>query len=82
MPNDRYRGGPTPEGMWACLAGALVGVPLFVVLLLGHTLGDCLPSEDCKPSAFIYVLLPSIVAATGVGLFVWWLLKRLRRSGR
>lgn len=83
MSNERYKGGgPTVEGIWACIAGALVGTPVFMFLLLAHTLGDCMPDEDCKPSALIYVVLPSLMAGFAAALTTWWAVKMIRRNGR
>jgi hypothetical protein len=64
------------------VAGALVGAPVFMILLLGHTLGDCLPDEDCKPSAFFHVVLPSLAIGVAAALVVWWLAKLICKNDR
>lgn len=82
MSNKRYNGGgPTVQGIWACIAGALVGAPVFIFLLIAHTIGDCMPDEDCKPSTLIYVVLPSLVAGFVAALTTWWAVRAIRGNG-
>ena len=79
MSSERYKGGgPTIQGIWACIAGALVGTPVFVFLLIAHTIGDCMPDEGCRPSAFIYVVLPSLAVGFVAALTTWWAVKMIR----
>ncbi len=83
MSDEGYKGGgPTVEGMWAFVVGGLVGIPVFMFLLIGYTLGDCLPDEDCKPSVFVHVVLPSLAIGGAVAFAAWWLVKMIRKNGR
>ena len=74
-----YKGGPTVEGRWGCVASAVVGVPVFVFLLLADALGDCMPDNACNKGFLIQVLLPSVVVAIAVGLLIRWAVKAIRK---
>jgi hypothetical protein len=65
--------------MWACIAGGLVGTPLFLFLLLVNTLGNYGDGE--RPSILFNALLPSLGVGFGAGSVVWLLVKLLRRYG-
>ncbi len=81
MAKNGYGGGPTAEGMWGCMVGGLVSAAIFVVLMIGHTLGDCVDEIDCKPSFFINVILPSVAVGGAAAFLMWLLVKWLRRTG-
>ena len=63
--------------MWGCIAGGVIGAPVFMVLLLINTLGNY--ATEPRPSFVINVLLPAATLAMGVGWLTWlvvrWLLK-------
>ena len=80
MEENGYRGGPTAEGMWGCIVGGLVGAAIFFVLMIGHTLGDCVDEIDCKPSFLLNVILPATAVGGAVCFLIWILVKWLRRS--
>jgi hypothetical protein len=81
MASDGYKGGPTPEGKFGCLAGSLVGVPTGICLLFADALGDCVPDSPCHKGFLSNVLLPSVGIAVVVGLAAWWIAKTYRRDG-
>lgn len=53
MPGERYQPSTTRGGFCGCLTAALVGIPLFVLVLLMSSLGDCLPDVPCNHSISI-----------------------------
>jgi hypothetical protein len=79
MSGNGYRGGPTAEGMWACLAGTSVSIPVFMVLILANTLGNYGNGE--RPSILLNAFLPSAAVGVGVSATVWLLMRWIRRNG-
>ena len=65
--SNGYRGGGTTGGRWGCGLAFLIGFPLFAFLLFITTFGDCVPDEQCHGSVFIYVVLPTALAAALFG---------------
>jgi hypothetical protein len=80
MSEGGYKGGPTVESRWGCIASAVIGVPVFMFLLGLDALGDCAPGPACKHGFLTRVLLPSVIIAVGVGLLVRWAVKAARRK--
>jgi len=80
MTEDGYDGGPMVEGGWGCIAAALLGVPIFILLLLVDALGDCVPDTACKKGFLTQVLLPAALISIGVGLLVRWVVKTARQN--
>ena len=80
MSEGGYQGGPSVESRWGCLAGAVVGAPLFFFLVGLDALGDCAPDPGCKKGFLTQVLIPSVIVAVGVGLLVRWVVKAARRN--
>lgn len=80
MSDSGYKGGATVEGRWACIASAVLGVPVFMFLLIVDALGDCVPDTACKKGFLTQVLLPSAVIAISVGLLVRWAVKTAKRN--
>jgi hypothetical protein len=81
MEDTRYKGGTTPGGRWGCAIATLVTLPIFGVLLLVSTLGDCEPDVRCHPDILVAVILPCAIVFAIVGLGVRWLVNKLRRHG-
>lgn len=81
MDDTGYKGGPTVEGKWGCFIATLVGLPIFVFLLLGDVLGDCLPESECKKGFLTQVLLPSVAITLGTFLLARWAIKAARGNG-
>ncbi len=79
-PEGRYKGGGTVEGRWGCAAAVVAGLPVFVFLLLGETLGDCVPEAPCRKSFPLFVLLPSGLVALAAVLLIRQLVAALRRN--
>jgi hypothetical protein len=80
MSEGGYQGGPTVETRWGCLAAAIVGAPIFFLLLVGDAMGDCAPGPGCKHGFLSRVLFPAVIIAVGVGLLVRWMVKAVRRN--
>jgi len=62
--SDGYQGLPASD-KWGCLAAAMVGIPIFLLLRFIDALGDCTPEID---GSMIYqkgflkmVLLPTLI---------------------
>jgi len=75
MTEGKYTGGTTVAGRWGCIAAALLGVPIFLLLLVADALGDCAPGTTCQKGFVTQVLLPSAAIAICVGLLVRWAVK-------
>lgn len=80
MSEGGYEGGTTVESRWGCIASAVLGIPIFMFLLLGDALGDCVPDTTCKKGFLTKVLLPTAVVAVSAGLLVRWAVKKARRD--
>ncbi|WP_375391666.1 hypothetical protein [uncultured Sphingomonas sp.] len=78
---DGYRGGVTRGGKWGSAAAALVGAPLFGILVLVDALGDCATGRDCHKGFLVYVALPTIAIALFTGLSVRAVMNRPQRNG-
>gem|GEM_PF-2619440 len=74
MSDGGYKGGTTVEDRWGCIASAVLGVPVFMILLLVNALGDCAPDTACKKGFLTQVI------AIGVGLPVRWAVKAVKRN--
>jgi len=81
MSDSEYRGGSTAGGRWGCACAALIGTPLFVILLIGDALGDCVSGEVCHKGFLQMVLLPTVLTTVPVGLGVRWIVNRARGHG-
>ena len=69
--DDRTRG-----GKWGCAVAAIVGTPIFFVLMLVDALGDCAPGAPCSKGFWTNVAIPSALIALAVGLGVRFVVKR------
>lgn len=76
MSDRGYKGGGTRGGRWGCAMAALIGFPVFAFATLAASLGDCMPDVECHHGLWLEVGLPTILAATPVGLGVRWLVNR------
>jgi hypothetical protein len=76
-----YEGGGTPGGKWGSFAAALVGAPLFFLLIIVDSLGDCAPATDCHKGFLIYVALPTILVGLFVGVSVRAAVNCFKRNG-
>ena len=65
--SDGYNGLDTADRI-GCLGAAMVGIPVFLLLLGADALGDCAPATPCRKGFLLIVLLPTIAA---VGLAFW-----------
>lgn len=75
--SDGYQGLPKSD-KWGCVVGALLSIPVFLLLLGLDALGDCAPDPGCRKGFLLMVLLPSIVSAVAA----FWLTRAvLRRRG-
>ena len=74
---DRRYQGLAKSDKWGCLVAALVGVPLFVLLLGMDALGDCAPDTSCRKGFLLMVLVPSLL----VTLLVFAAARALARRG-
>lgn len=75
-----YQGGTTAGSKWGCAVAALIGAPLFFVLLIADALGDCVPDTDCKKGFLPFVAVPTLVVVA-VLFFVVRLLVNKARQG-
>ncbi|WP_205412205.1 hypothetical protein [Sphingomonas crusticola] len=82
MSDNQYRGGPSVGGMWGCGVAALLGAPLFAVLIVGDALGDCAPDINCHKGFLSHVALPTAIAVTLIFVAVRALVGFIRRDGR
>ena len=76
---DRYRGAGTLGGKMGCGAAALIGGPLFFVLMLVDSLGDCVPNTSCHKSFVTGVVFPTLLIALPIWLLVRVLVNRFWR---
>lgn len=80
MSDDGYSGGGNAGTKWGCLGGALIGAPIFMFLLIGEALGDCIEGDECKNGFVLGVLLPSAAIAGLVFLLIRWAVNEARRN--
>lgn len=80
MSDGGCEGGATVEGRWGCIASAILGMPVFMVLLFADALGDCAPDTACKKGSITQVLLPTAIVGIGVGLLVHRAVKAAKRK--
>lgn len=78
--DNGYQGSTTAGSKWSCIAAALIGTPVFFVLLIVDALGDCVPDTDCKKGLLLFVALPTLVVVA-VLFFVVRLLVNKARQG-
>jgi len=81
MSNGGYEGAATIEARWVCIASAILGVPVFMLILLADALSESAPETARKKGFITQVLLTTaIVAISGVGLLVRWAVKAAKRN--
>lgn len=81
MAGETYDGGLSRGAKWGLAVAAIVGLPLFAFLLAMDALGDCAPGLTCRKGFLLMVLVPSVVAASAVGLLVRLVVNRSGRKG-
>ncbi len=77
-----YAGGGTPGGKWGCAASALVGLPVFGVLIFVLFYGDCFDKPQCYRGdglLWIAAFLVTAAVAASVGLLTRKLVNEQRR---
>ena len=77
-----YAGGGTPGGKWGCAASALVGLPVFGVLIFVLFYGDCFDNPQCYRGdglRWIAAFLVTAAVAASVGLLTRKLVNEQRR---
>ncbi len=77
MAEGGYKSPATVGGKVGCVAAALVGIPIFIVLLMVAAMGDCISGEPCPSTSMLLIVLPPAAVAGMVGLAVRWLINRL-----
>lgn len=80
MSDNRYDGGTSAGSKWGCLGAALIGVPMFMFLLVGEALGDCIEGDECKNGFVFGVLLPFAAIAGLVFFLIRWAISEARRN--
>jgi hypothetical protein len=80
MSDSGYQGGSTAGSKWGCAAAALVGAPLFFVLLVADALGDCVPDTGCEKGFLPFVAVPTLVVVTVLFFVVRLLVNRVRQG--
>ena len=68
MSEQSYRGGGTPGGKWGCALAALVGLPLFGLVMVIAAIGDCTPGDACNHSLDWLLFLAAVAISAIVGL--------------
>lgn len=81
MNDGRYDGGFSTGGRWGCAVAALLGSPLFLILMTADALGDCVPDTPCRKGFWLYVALPSVIVTLVVWLVVRAIVNHARRDG-
>jgi len=81
MSNQGYQGGTTLGGRWGCVSAAFLATPLFIFLMIGDALGDCIPDEPCRKGFLLNVVLPTAIFALAIGGGVRALINRWKRDG-
>ena len=71
-----YQGLPKSD-RWGCLAAALVGIPVSLLLLGVDALGDCPPDTSCRKGFLLMVLAPSMLLT----LLTFWTVRAVARRG-
>jgi len=79
MDESSYKGGRTPASRWGCAAAALIGAPVFLMLIFVEAVGDCAPDTRCSKGFWGNVALPTAIVAIVVGISVGWIVGRLAR---
>jgi hypothetical protein len=75
-----YQGGTTADIKWGCAAAALIGAPIFFVLLVADALGDCVSGAPCKKGFLPFVAAPTLVVVVIVFLVVRLLASKARQG--
>jgi hypothetical protein len=81
MAGETYDGGLSYAAKWAVVVAAIVGLPVFALLLMLDALGDCEPATACHKGFLLMVLAPSGLISGTVGLLVWFIARRSAREG-
>ncbi len=81
MDGGWYDGGFTTGGRWGCAVAALIGSPLFLLLMIVDALGDCAPNVSCRKGFLTNVALPSLIFMLAVWLVVRDIVNRFKRNG-
>jgi hypothetical protein len=69
MAGESYDGGGMSlSGRWGCIIATVVALPIFSVLIIVDSLGDCAPDVDCDKGFLAGVLLPTLIIGGAAGL--------------
>ena len=80
MAGENYDGGRMSQSdRWGCIVATAAGLPIFSLLLIVDSLGDCAPDVDCHKGFLAGVLMPTLLIAGAAGLLARFIASWLGR---